>query len=76
MGRLTWSSGLHEVLAILIVLYKLCARFSSIIVRALLWQCRGARVHSDSWGTSTPEYDGLAFDVDHFAWVRHGMACS
>ena len=37
------------------------------------WQCRGARVHSDSWGTSTPEYDGLAFDVDYFAWVRLGM---
>ena len=38
-----------------------------------LWQCRGARIHSDSWGTSTPEYDGLAFDVDYFAWVRDGM---
>jgi hypothetical protein len=31
---------------------------------------RGARVHSDSWGTATPDYDGLALDVDTFAWAR------
>ena len=28
--------------------------------------CRGARVHSDSWGTSA--YDAYAYDVDLFAW--------
>lgn len=31
---------------------------------------RGARIHSDSWGTETPEYDSLALGVDTFAWVR------
>ncbi|KAK9836281.1 hypothetical protein WJX81_001826 [Elliptochloris bilobata] len=31
---------------------------------------RGAHIHSDSWGTSTPDYDGLAFAVDYFAWAN------
>ena len=30
--------------------------------------CRGARVNSDSWGTSSATYDAYAFDVDLFAW--------
>ena len=31
--------------------------------------CRGARVHSDSWGTSDEGvYDNLAMDFDIFAW--------
>lgn len=28
----------------------------------------GARVHSDSWGSSTVEYDFMASEVDSFTW--------
>lgn len=28
----------------------------------------GGRVHSDSWGNDVPLYDGLAREVDEFAW--------
>ncbi len=31
--------------------------------------CRGARIHSDSWGTGSSAYDALAYDVDLFAYV-------
>lgn len=31
--------------------------------------CRGARVHSDSWGTADATYDSLAADLDRFAWA-------
>lgn len=31
--------------------------------------CRGARVHSDSWGTADATYDSLAADMDRFAWA-------
>jgi len=30
----------------------------------------GARVHSDSWGNDAPLYDGLAREVDDYAWRR------
>ena len=30
---------------------------------------RGARIHSDSWGTDSSAYDALAYDVDLFAYV-------
>ncbi|KAK9815904.1 hypothetical protein WJX72_011677 [[Myrmecia] bisecta] len=30
---------------------------------------RGAYVHSDSWGTDSPQYDAMGFDVDLFSWV-------
>ena len=36
----------------------------------LLWMCRGARIHSDSWGSGSPAYDALAYDVDLFAYYR------
>ena len=29
---------------------------------------RGARVHSDSWGSESPAYDHLAQEVDKFVW--------
>lgn len=32
--------------------------------------CRGARIHSDSWGTGSAVYDALAYDVDLFAFVN------
>ena len=28
----------------------------------------GARIHSDSWGNDAPLYDGLAREVDEYAW--------
>lgn len=35
--------------------------------------CRGARVTSDSWGTSSATYDAYAYDVDLFAWYFQGF---
>ncbi len=28
----------------------------------------GERIHSDSWGNDAPLYDGLAREVDEYAW--------
>lgn len=32
--------------------------------------CRGAKIHSDSWGTGSSAYDALAYDVDLFSYVN------
>lgn len=46
-----------------------------IFLRSLTRVCllhalvRGARVHSDSWGTADATYDSLAADLDRFAWA-------
>lgn len=32
--------------------------------------CRGARIHSDSWGTDSAVYDALAYNVDLFSFLR------
>ena len=32
--------------------------------------CRGARIHSDSWGTDSAAYDSLAWDVDKFTFLN------
>lgn len=29
---------------------------------------KGARIHSDSWGSDSPVYDGLSAEVDKFSW--------
>ncbi len=35
----------------------------------MMCRFRGARVHSDSWGTADATYDSLAADMDRFAWA-------
>ncbi len=32
--------------------------------------CRGAKIHSDSWGTGSSAYDALAYDVDLFSYLN------
>lgn len=38
-------------------------------------ECRGARVHSDSWTTTQGAYDTNSFNVDLFAWLFQVCAC-